>query len=70
VIKEMPYVEKKIKRKYYAVPWCDDCDIKLQDSGMVLCTYPPQYKYYCPVCNKIYSFFKEEIGLKIEYEEN
>lgn len=70
MIKEIPYKEKKIKRKYYAQPWCDDCDIELADTGQVLCSYPAQYVYCCPLCNKIYTFLRGEIGLKVEYEED
>lgn len=70
MIKEIPYKEKKIKRKYYAKPWCDDCDIELKETGMVLCTYPAQYVYYCPNCNKQYTFLRGELGVKIEYEED
>lgn len=70
MIKEIPYKEKKIKRKYYAKPWCDDCDIELKCTGMILLTYPAQYEYYCPNCNKTYTFLREELGVKVEYEED
>ena len=70
MIKEVLYKEKKIKRKYYAKPWCDDCDIELADTGQVLCSYPVQYVYYCPICNKTYTFLRGELGVKIEYEED
>lgn len=69
MIKIIPYVERKVKRKYIAAPWCDECDIALVEGGDVLCSLPERYVYYCPKCNKKYSFYSTEIGLRYEYEE-
>ena len=35
--------------------YCDDCNIELEDTGIVIATYPPKYVYECSNChNKMY----------------
>ena len=36
--------------------YCDNCDVQLESTGMMYATYPPQYPYICPKCNKKYTF--------------
>lgn len=34
--------------------YCDDCNVKLQDTGMQLLSDPPLQVMKCPRCNKEY----------------
>ena len=40
----------------YAV--CEDCKCDLEDTMEVLTSQPPQYKYVCPQCGRVYTSFK------------
>ena len=61
---------KKIIHRIY----CDECNIELESGNIAYMTYPPQYPYKCPNCNKEYTFLMnypwseivgDEIGIKI-----
>ena len=34
--------------------YCDNCNIEMQDSGVVLTTFPVKYVYVCPKCQNKY----------------
>lgn len=45
----------------HKIPYCDDCDEQLKDTGIALMSNPPQYQYICPKCNKTYTFNDKDI---------
>ena len=45
---------KKIVHRVY----CDDCNVELESTGEAYMTAPPQYSYYCPNCNRRYTFWE------------
>lgn len=49
--------------QYYIlkIPVCDDCNIKLQDTGRRLLSSPPISVYKCSKCNKEYHFRQGEL---------
>ena len=49
-ITEFRNLRKLIHRVY-----CNDCNIELEFDNIVLSSYPPQYPYHCPKCNKHYT---------------
>lgn len=49
--------------EYYIakIPKCDDCKVKLQDTGISLMTNPPQRQFVCPKCSKQYNIYENEL---------
>lgn len=31
--------------------FCNKCETEMEPTGVVLCSFPPQYEHYCPNCN-------------------
>ena len=56
-------------RKVIHRVYCDDCNIELESNNEVLCSYPPQYPYHCPKCNKRYTFWKSYPWVEIVGDE-
>ncbi len=62
-----------IKQIYYI--YCDDCESELDPTGMVYMTYPQQYEYRCPQCQKVittttYYPWSEIIGTEVTKDIN
>lgn len=57
---------KKVKVINYEELYCDECGAKMEASCEVLCSYPPQYKYYCIRCNNTYT--SREIYPRLVYD--
>lgn len=43
------------------VPKCDECKVRLEDTGARLLVDPPLFVYKCPNCGDEYKFYEEEI---------
>ena len=43
------------------IPYCDECNIQLIQTGMELLTYPPMIEYKCERCNKIYNISQNDL---------
>lgn len=57
-----------IKKKYlfpeyyiHKVPYCDECNIPLKDTGQQLLVNPPISMHICPRCGKEYTFNVNEL---------
>lgn len=38
------------------IPYCDDCEVQLQNTGTQILSMPASDIYVCPKCNKKYYF--------------
>ena len=52
--------------------YCEDCNVELEPTGIAYYTYPEQYEYMCPCCNKNSCFnklypYSEIVGDEIKY---
>lgn len=63
----------KIKRRYVKAIYidsfyCEQCNEKIKSAGEVLCSYPERYVYFCPMCKRKYTFYRNEIPNQLKYE--
>ncbi len=43
------------------IPVCDECNIQLEDTNVMLPSYPPKYVYKCKQCGKEYNYTETEL---------
>lgn len=60
---------KSIKAIYQEDLYCDECGEKMQSTGIVFCTYPERYEYFCPKCNNKTTSLNSYPHLLYEWEE-
>jgi len=62
-----PIINKKKVVPYLSKVYCPDCNLELEESPVVLTSYPPQFQYFCPQCG--YGYTTTEKYPKIDFEE-
>ena len=61
--------KKYVKRAYVEELCCDKCGRLMVENPVVLTSYPPQYEYFCEVCNTYMRTTHRYGELKFEFEE-
>lgn len=64
--------EEKLIPEYYInrIPYCDDCNVRLIDTGRRLLSSPLQWSMKCPNCNKFYHINETELESEWVWKKN